>query len=70
MREGVLTNYEGAGLGLGARTAGEPTAALRTASRHAGPCLIEVDIEPTDCIPSMREWGTRVAAANGKAARG
>ncbi|MGB9202578.1 MAG: thiamine pyrophosphate-dependent enzyme, partial [Terriglobales bacterium] len=61
----VLTNNEGAGLGLRAKTAGELAAALKTALGHAGPCLIEVDIDPTDCSPTLREWGLRVAAANG-----
>jgi pyruvate decarboxylase len=65
----VLTHGEGAGLGLRARTAGELAAALKTALGHEGPCLIEVDIDPTDCSPTMREWGTRVAAANGKPPR-
>jgi len=65
----VLTNREGAGLGLRARTAGEMAAAFQTALGHEGPCLIEVDIDPTDCSPTMREWGTRVAAANGKPPR-
>ena len=51
------------------RTAGELAAALKTALGHAGPCLIEVDIDPTDGSPTMREWGTRVAAANGKPPR-
>ena len=62
----VLTNGEGAGLGLRARTAGELAVALETASNHAGPCLIEVDIDPKDCSPTMREWGTRVGEANRK----
>ncbi|MGP0064581.1 MAG: thiamine pyrophosphate-dependent enzyme, partial [Isosphaeraceae bacterium] len=65
----VLTNREGAGLGLRARTADELAAAFKTALGHEGPCLIEVDIDPTDCSPTMREWGTRVAAANGKPPR-
>ncbi|MGO9915493.1 MAG: thiamine pyrophosphate-dependent enzyme [Isosphaeraceae bacterium] len=65
----VLTNREGAGLGLRARTAGELAAAFQTALGHEGPCLIEVDIDPTDCSPTMRDWGTRVAAANRKPPR-
>ena len=65
----VLTHGEGAGPGLRAKTAGELTAALRTALGNAGPCLIEVDIDPSDCSPPMREWGTRVTAANGKPPR-
>ena len=47
----------------------ELEAAFKTALGHEGPCLIEVDIDPTDCSPTMREWGTRVAAANGKPRR-
>jgi pyruvate decarboxylase len=62
----VWTNGEGKGLGLRAKTAGELTAALARAATHDGPCLIEVAIDPQDCSPDLREWGTRVAAANGK----
>ncbi len=65
----VFTNGEGTGLGLRARTAGEFAAALTTALAHEGPCLIEAEIEPTDCSPTMRAWGTRVAAANSKPPR-
>jgi len=61
----VWTNGEGKGLGLYAKTAGELTAALARATAHDGPCMIEVAIDPQDCSPDMREWGTRVAAANG-----
>ena len=61
----VWTNGEGKGLGLHAKTAGEMTAALAKAMTHDGPCMIEVDIDPQDCSADMREWGTRVAAANG-----
>jgi pyruvate decarboxylase len=61
----VWTNGEGKGLGLNAKTAGELTAALSKATTHDGPCMIEVAIDPQDCSPNMREWGTRVAAANG-----
>jgi pyruvate decarboxylase len=60
------TNGEGKGLGLHAKTAGELSAALARATTHDGPCMIEVAIDPQDCSPEMREWGTRVAAANGK----
>jgi TPP-dependent 2-oxoacid decarboxylase len=62
----VWTNGEGEGLGLRAKTAGELTAALATAKTHDGPCMIEVAIDPQDCSPDLREWGTRVAAANGR----
>ncbi|MGO9919328.1 MAG: thiamine pyrophosphate-binding protein, partial [Isosphaeraceae bacterium] len=60
------TNDEGRGLGLHAKSAGELTAALTRAMTHDGPCLIEVAIDPQDCSVDMREWGTRVAAANGR----
>lgn len=65
----VLTNDEGAGLGLKAKTSGEFAAALETAWNHQGPCLIEVDIDPTDCSPTMRQWGSLVASANDGAPR-
>ena len=61
----VWSNGEGKGLGLHAKTAGEMTAALAKAMTHDGPCMIEVAIDPQDCSPNLREWGTRVAAANG-----
>ncbi len=63
----VFSHGEGKGLGLRARTAGELAAAMKTALDHAGPCLIEVDIDPSDFHPALREWGVRVAAANGRA---
>ena len=63
------TNDEGRGLGLHAKSAGELTAALTRATTHDGPCLIEVAIDPQDCSVDMREWGTRVAAANGRPRR-
>jgi len=65
----VWTNDEGKGLGFHAKTAGELTAALTRATTHDGPCLIEVAIDPEDCSVDMREWGTRVAAANGSPPR-
>jgi hypothetical protein len=51
------------------RQPGELEAAFKTALGHEGPCLIEADVDPTDCSPTMRKWGTRVAAANGKPPR-
>jgi hypothetical protein len=44
-------------------------AAIETATGHAGPSLIEVEIDPTDCGLTMREWITRVALAKSQAAR-
>jgi TPP-dependent 2-oxoacid decarboxylase len=61
----VFTNGEGKGLGLHAKTGGELSAALARAANHDGPCMIEVAIDHQDCSLDMREWGTRVAAANG-----
>ena len=51
------------------RQPGELEAAFKTALGHEGPCLIKADVGPTDCSPTMRKWGTRVAAANGKPPR-
>ena len=65
----VFTNGDGAGLGLRAGTAGELASAIETARHHQGPCLIEVAIDPKDCSPTMKAWGTRVAAANKRPAR-
>ena len=67
--DGRADQPRGGGPGPPRRTAGELAAAFKTALGHDGPCLIEVDIDPTDCSPTMREWGTRVAAANGKPPR-
>ena len=47
----------------------ELEAAFQTALGHEGPCLMEANVGPTDCSPTMRKWGTRVAAANGKPTR-
>ena len=60
---------DGKGLGLRAATVGAFDAAMDRALAHDGPCLIEVPIDPHDCSRELREWGSRVAAANGRAPR-
>jgi TPP-dependent 2-oxoacid decarboxylase len=65
----VFNAGEGHGLGLRAATVGEFAAAMRRALAHDGPCLIEVPIDRHDCSQELREWGSRVARANGRAPR-
>jgi TPP-dependent 2-oxoacid decarboxylase len=65
----VFNADDGKGLGLHATTSGEFDAAMDRALKHDGPCLIEVPIDPHDCSRELREWGSRVAAANGRAPR-
>ena len=65
----VFNAGEGNGLGLHAKTVGEFDAAMDRALGHDGPCLIEVPIDPHDCSRELREWGSRVAVANGRAPR-
>ena len=52
--DGRADQPRGGGPGAPRRTAGELAAAFKTALGHDGPCLIEVDIDPTDCSPTMR----------------
>jgi pyruvate decarboxylase len=66
----VFNAGEGQGLGLRAATEGELDKAVERALAHDGTCLIEVAIDPHDCSRELREWGGRVAAANGRAPRG
>jgi TPP-dependent 2-oxoacid decarboxylase len=65
----VFNADDGKGLGIHAATVGELDAAMGRALAHDGPCLIEVPIDPHDCSEELREWGSRVAAANGRATR-
>jgi TPP-dependent 2-oxoacid decarboxylase len=65
----VFNADDGKGLGLHAATVGEFDAAMDRALAHDGPCLIEVPIDPHDCSEELREWGSRVAVANGRAPR-
>jgi TPP-dependent 2-oxoacid decarboxylase len=63
----VFNADDGNGLGLHAATVGEFDGALQRALAHDGPCLIEIPIDPHDCSKELREWGSRVAVANGHA---
>jgi TPP-dependent 2-oxoacid decarboxylase len=65
----VFNAEDGKGLGLHAATVGELGAAVDRALAHDGPCLIEVPIDPHDCSEELREWGSRIAVANGRAPR-
>lgn len=66
---GVFDAGEGKSLGIKANTVGEFEQALTRALAHDGPCLIEIPIDPHDCSPQLREWGSRVAIANGRPPR-
>ena len=65
----VFNAEDGKGLGLHAATVGELDHAMDRALAHDGPCLIEVPIDSHDCSKELREWGSRVAVANGRAPR-
>jgi pyruvate decarboxylase len=65
----VFNGDEGKGLCLHAGTVGELDRAFDRALAHAGPCLIEVPIDSHDCSKELREWGSHVAVANGRAPR-
>jgi len=62
----VFNAGEGNGLGLVARTAGELTEAVHKARHHDGVVLIECALDRDDCTSELLEWGSRVAAANGR----
>lgn len=62
----VFNAEDGKGLGLRAATVGELDRGLAQALSHDGPCLIETAIDPHDCSQELREWGSRVAVANGR----
>lgn len=63
----VFNAGEGNGLGLLATTAGELAEAVSNALAHRGPVLIECALDRDDCSAELLEWGSRVAAANGRA---
>ncbi len=63
----VFNAGEGNGLGLKASTAGELASAVSQAGAHDGPVLIECTLDRDDCTSELLEWGSRVAAANGRA---
>jgi thiamine pyrophosphate-dependent acetolactate synthase large subunit-like protein len=43
--------------------------AMQRALAHDGPSLIVVPIDAHDCSRELREWGSRVAVANGRVPR-
>jgi len=62
----VFNAGEGNGLGLRAATGGELAVAISRASAHDGVTLIECCLDRDDCTAELLEWGSRVAAANGR----
>jgi pyruvate decarboxylase len=65
----VFSAEDGNGWGCQVKTEAELTAAIAKASQHAGACLIEVMIDRDDCNKNLLQWGSRVAANNGKPPR-
>ena len=65
----VFNAREGKGLGLRVKTVGDLDSAIAKAVANEGPSLIEVAIDPHDCSPELREWGSHVAVANGRPPR-
>jgi len=64
---GVFNAEDGDGLGLKANTAVELARAIDQARAHLnGPVLIECALDRDDCTKELLEWGSRVAAANGR----
>ena len=64
----VFNSTDGDGKGFRATTGKELAAAIKEALAHnTGPTLIECAIERDDCTRQLMEWGSRVAAANGRA---
>jgi len=63
----VFNAGEGNGLGLRAKTAGELSEAISKAVAHSGTVLIDCQLDRDDCSSELLEWGSRVAAANGRA---
>ncbi len=64
----VFNSTDGDGRGFRATTGKELAAAIQDALAHGtGPTLIECTIDRNDCTKQLMEWGSRVAAANGRA---
>lgn len=63
----VLNDGDGTGLGLRAATGGELANAITRAAAHDGLTLIECCLDRDDCTAELLAWGSRVAAANGRA---
>ena len=66
----VFNSTDGDGRGFRATTGRELAAAINGAlDNKAGPTLIECTIDRDDCTKQLMEWGSRVAAANGRPPR-
>ncbi len=63
----VFNGADGNGLGLRAATGGELANAITRAAAHDGLTLIECCLDRDDCTAELLAWGSRVAAANGRA---
>jgi pyruvate decarboxylase len=63
----VFNATEGNGRGFRATNGRELSTAIKQALAHkTGPTLIECTIDRDDCSKELMEWGSRVAAANGR----
>jgi pyruvate decarboxylase len=62
----VFNCEEGNGLAMKAKTCQEFEDALKKSEEHDGLTLIECFLERDDCTAELLEWGSRVAAANGR----
>lgn len=65
----VFNAQDGGGLGLKATTVGELDVAIKKATDHDGPVLIEVTIGRDDCSKNLLEWGGYVARNNSRPPR-
>ncbi|MAC52676.1 MAG: pyruvate decarboxylase, partial [Gimesia sp.] len=60
---------DGNGFSCKARTEGELEEAIKQATAHDGPALIEVLIHRDDCSKDLLVWGGHVAKNNGRPPR-
>ncbi len=66
----VFNATDGNGRGFRATNGKELSTAINQALAHkTGPTLIECTIDRDDCTKQLMEWGSRVAAANGRPAQ-
>lgn len=66
----VFNATDGNGRGFRATNGKELSTAIKQALAHkTGPTLIECTIDRDDCTKQLMEWGSRVAAANGRPAQ-
>ena len=65
----VFNAGQGKGWSSRVKTVGELAKAIAQAESHQGLALIECVIDRDDCTKELLEWGSRVAAANSRAAR-